>query len=469
MTQTTVVPEVIIDSWPEQRIPEVELRASLTYLAYKTRKPVRLRKYTPQQHFTDRAVIVYACTRDSCPNGHATPILKLNGAEHQLSAAQPFFQVDDLPGVPITDEQGAVLARVLHNCITILVEFTGEDNDTARAVLTHVVEEAVSLLDFDVEDIQGERAHLLKERFEDWLRTTVHSLLDDKKYELTRLEQDIERAYRQIVDNERRRPLLEQEIDNLAKLQKVPHPRLARTQTTQLIELQETGLYEDIVCSQARALVATTGPIFVDYDGWRFPLGRYQVTIEPTGKLNIKNLTEHPQAEHPHPHVGSDGTPCLGNVHADIAKLIGRMRIAEALQVLHTFLSSYNREGAYESIGHFDSTGLYVDEDADPCQDCDARCSPYCVNRCEHNDAFYGCGDCYDYRSEFCFQECEHNEGYELVHPCDGCDQASTEHCFLECAYNEDWQLQNPCDNCVNPECTPACPYHEKHLSLASE
>ena len=241
--------------------------------------------------------------------------------------------------------------------------------------------------------------------------------------------------------------------------------------------------------TQARSFVATTGPITIEYDGWEFPLGRYEVTVEPTGSLNIKNLTEHPRAEHPHPHVGADGAPCLGNVHADIAKLIGRMRIAEALQVLHRFLCSYNREGAYESIAHLDPTGQYVDGEADPCQDCDERCSPYCINRCEHNDAYYRCGDCYDYRSEFCYQECEYNEGYELVHPCEGCpstgsghpepvvrqahhpeqcrrvegcDQTSTEHCFLECPYNEDWQLHNPCDNCQRSECTPRCPYYEK-------
>ena len=139
------------------------------------------------------------------------------------------------------------------------------------------------------------------------------------------------------------------------------------------------------------------------------------------------------------------------------------MRIAEALQVLHTFLSSYNREGAYESIAHFDSTGLYVDGDADPCQDCDERCSPYCIKRCEHNDSYYGCGDCYDYRTSFCYQECEYNEGHELVHPRDGCDQASTDYCFLECPYNDDWQLHNPCDNCQRPECTRTCPYYGKN------
>ena len=365
MTETATIPEIIIDSWPEQRIPEAELRASLLYLAYKTGKPVRLRKYAHEQRTTGRVVTLAVCTRDTCPNGHATPTLKLNGAEHHLSAPQPFFQADDLRGAPITDEQGAVLARVLHNCITILVEFTGEDNDTARAILAQVVDGAVALIECDAGPVQAQWEHAVSAQFESWLRTTVHSLLDDKKYELTRLEQDTERAYRQIVDNERRRPLLEEEVDRLSKLQRVPHPRLARTQSAQVLELLDRGLYEDITWNSSQGLVATTGAIVVDYANWRFPLGRYQVTIEPRGRLIIKDLTEHPKAEHPHPHVGSDGAPCLGNIHADIAKLIGRMRIAEALQVLHTFLSSYNREGAYESISRFDPTGEYVDEEED--------------------------------------------------------------------------------------------------------
>ena len=463
MTETLALPELIIDSWPEQRLPQRELRASLTYLAYKTGKPVHFRKYAAQQHFSDKLVMLYVCTQDSCPYPSDTPALKLNGAEYQLAPSQPLFRAEELQGTAVTDDEGTILARVEQNCITVLVEFTGEDNQAARAILAYVLEEALELLDFEVESVQGEREHLLRQHFEDWLRTTVHSLLEEKKYELTRLEQEIEHAYRQIIDNERRRPVLEQEIEHLAKLQKVPHPRLARTQTTQLLELQERGLYEDIVCSQARSFVATTGPIVIEHDSWQFPLGRYQVTIDPMGRLSIKNLTEHPRADHPHPHVGADGTPCLGNIHGDLAKLIGRLRIAEALQVIHSFLSSYNPAGPYELISHFDPTGEYVDEEADPCEDCDERFTPYCINRCEHNDGNYGCGDCNDCRTDFCYQECEYNQGYELRHPCDGCDQASTDYCFLECPYNDDWQLQNPCDNCQRSECTVRCSYYEKH------
>ena len=182
----------------------------------------------------------------------------------------------------------------------------------------------------------------------------------------------------------------------------------------------------------------------------------------------MTNLTEHPRAEHPHPHVGSDGTPCLGNVHGDIAKLLGKMRIAEALQVLHSFLSSYNREGAYESIAHFDPTGEFVDQEDDPCQDCDERCSPWCINRCQNNDGLFGCGDCYDYRSSFCFEDCEFNSAFELVHPCDGCDQEATDHCYLECSYNQDWEMQKPCENCQRDECRDDCPYFEKRRAVGS-
>jgi len=117
------------------------------------------------------------------------------------------------------------------------------------------------------------------------------------------------------------------------------------------------------------------------------------------------------------------------------------MRFAEALQILHRFLCSYNREGAYERIGDFDPTGEYVDENDDPCENCDEKCSPWCIHGCEHND-WYSDRDCYDYRTEWC---------------------------FLECEYNEDWSLQDPCDTCGHETCLEAeCPYFKKKCEVNS-
>jgi hypothetical protein len=89
MTETMSVPELIIDSWSEQRLSQQELRAALTYLAYKAGKPVRFRKYAAQQHFSDKSVMLYVCTGDSCPFPSDSPKLRLKGVDHELAASQP--------------------------------------------------------------------------------------------------------------------------------------------------------------------------------------------------------------------------------------------------------------------------------------------------------------------------------------------------------------------------------------------
>ena len=48
METTTTAPEVTIDTWPEQALPEAEVRGALTYLAHKTGKPVQFRKWIRQ-------------------------------------------------------------------------------------------------------------------------------------------------------------------------------------------------------------------------------------------------------------------------------------------------------------------------------------------------------------------------------------------------------------------------------------
>ncbi len=49
------------------------------------------------------------------------------------------------------------------------------------------------------------------------------------------------------------------------------------------------------------------------------------------GKVTIYSTDGAEADGYPHPHVDSNGRPCLGNISADLAKAIGRMRIAEAL------------------------------------------------------------------------------------------------------------------------------------------
>jgi hypothetical protein len=186
------------------------------------------------------------------------------------------------------------------------------------------------------------------------------------------------------------------------------------------------------------------------------------VEISREGDLRIRNLDPHPDAQHPHPHVGTDHRACLGNISGDLAKMIGKMRIAEALQVIHQFLCSYNSENPYERISHFDPNQEYQDEDDDPCHDCDEKFTSYCIFECGSNDAQFGCSDCNDYRTDYCFSECPHNQDYESVHPCARCTDEATRHCYLECDYNQKWELRNPCTSCDHEGCQDDCDYKER-------
>jgi hypothetical protein len=227
------------------------------------------------------------------------------------------------------------------------------------------------------------------------------------------------------------------------------------------------GQYDSIKANDDGSITAVTSPITIEYDNFRFPVGRYQISIDSKGELKIEALDEHPNADHPHPHVATDGRPCLGNIAGDIPKMLGSMRVAEALQVLYEFLCEYNPDNPYEKISSFDPTGEYYDEDDNPCENCDESCTPYCIHECSENNGRYECGDCCDYRTDYCYQDCDYNQNFEQFKPCDDCSDEGTEHCYLDCCYNEDWQLHKPCDeDCQFDECNSECPYFKKSETL---
>ena len=260
---------------------------------------------------------------------------------------------------------------------------------------------------------------------------------------------------------------MEEEIALLSRLVERETSSLARSQAKALLQLQSTGSFSGVTFDAAGVLLATTTAITLEHDGWEFPLGRYDIEVPTTGDVRIKALDEHPNADHPHPHVARDHRPCLGNISADLAKLLGKLRYAEALQLLHSFLSSYNPDNPYEKISHFDPSGEYRDEDEDPCEDCDEKCTPHCIFSCEHNAGSFTCEDCGDLRTSYCYEECEHNAHHERFHPCDECESKGTEHCYLKCPYNKAWQLQDPCDECQEDDCVGSqCPYIQRKKEI---
>ncbi len=456
------IPDVIIETWPNMVLPQSEVKAVLQYLAHKAKKPVTFRWYAEDEGYSDQSVSVRVFVNDDLAATYNPSHVMINGQSYAVASVQRGMAAALVrtEWTKIADEEGQLIGCVDHNRIILPLEITVCDNDAARAILAYVVEKAVDLLDFDVADMVRKREEDFARHFGEAFRKSVKTRLESRQEEFDTRKREAEQAYYSVLEFERDRPVLEEELAFLTGLAEKSCARMARRQVQALLQVQSSGQYTHIAFDGEGVLRATTAPVTIEHEGYEIPLGRYEVEIPATGDIRIKALDDHPNADHPHPHVAHDNRPCLGNISGDVAKLIGKMRYAETLQLLHSFLSAYNPENPYEKIGHFDPLGRYEDEESDPCEDCDDKASPYCIFGCEHNNECYTCADCYDLRAEYCFEECEHNADHERFHPCEACARKGEERCYLECRYNKEWELQNPCDACEEEECThEECPY----------
>jgi hypothetical protein len=449
-------------------IPEMEIQNILTFLAYKTNKPVTFRWYTEDEGYSENSTSVRVAVSDGLCKTSKTDTVRLGEKHYALSESQVMVDIDvEVPEEKrILDDDFLTLAYVDHNRIVVPIELTATNNEEGRALLAYIVERAIELLDFKMSDKLLEQSEKLSQQFCEAFARGVQRRINDREEELRDSQQKADQAYYTILDFEQRKPVIQKELKYLKKLERIRKPRLFRKQAHALIELQASGQYSSITTNDNGSIAATTTPITIKYDGWQFPLGRYDINIDPKGDITIEALDPPTDADNPHPHVGTDGRPCLGNIAADIPKMLGSMRIAEALQVLYEFLCGYNPDGPYERISHFDPTGQYYDEDENPCENCNESCSPYCIFECSENEGRYSCDDCYDQRSDYCFQDCSYNENFSRFKPCEDCGDEGSRHCYLDCQYNEKWLLRCPCDDCEFEQCSSECSYFKKLQTL---
>lgn len=471
MTEQKTIPSITIHTWPTMAIPKSEIHNILTFLVYKTNKPVTLRCYSEDEGYSETSISVRMAVSDGVRKTSKTDTIRLGEKLYKLSDSQ--FSVDIEVNVPeekrILDDDSLTLAYVDHNRIIIPIELTATDNEDTRALLVYIIEHAIELLDFKMNDGLLEQRKKLARRFCEAFAKGVQKRIASQEEELKDAEHKADQAYYTILDFERKKPIIQKELKYLKKLEKIDRPRLFRKQAHALIELQASGQYSTIEANDDGSISATTTPITIEYNGWQFPLGKYNINIDTKGNTTIEALDPPTDTDYPHPHVGTDGRPCLGNITADIPKMLGSMRIAEALQVLYEFLCEYNPDSPYEKISRFDPTGQYYDEDDNPCENCDESCSPHCIFECGENNDQYTCRDCYEHRTDYCYSECSYNEDFEICSPCDDCSDEATEHCYLNCQYNTQWRLYCPCDSCEREECGSQCPYLKKLQNLKEQ
>ena len=461
------VPPISIEPWPTMAIDMDELRIILTYLAYKSKKQVSFGKYVSDEGYSKDSVCVRIAVNDGDRQFEEISDVCISGKFFQLDRSQVKIEPDIDSAKQLQDDNGVILAYVDHNRIIFPVDLTAVDNEASRHILAHVLKEALELLDFTVDAKLLQKRDEVINAFCRLFKNNVGDRFLERQQELSNLKRSADQAYHTIVSYQNKKPIIEKELDNLKRLSDIPEPQLFKKQAKMLVDLAATGDFTCIRIGEDDSIIATTGPITINYQYHDFPMGRYNIIIDSHCHVRMEALDDHPNAEYPHPHVANDGYPCLGNISADVPALLGSMRIAEALQLLYEFLCSYSPDTSpYEVIANFDPHGTFRDENDDPCENCDESSSPYCIGSCSSNTGNYGCSDCSEYRTRYCYRDCEYNESCDLS-PCDNCGDKSTESCYLECEYNSDWDRRDPCEDvCEFQDCSAECVYYQKKQEL---
>ena len=213
--------------------------------------------------------------------------------------------------------------------------------------------------------------------------------------------------------------------------------RLAREDHAQIVSMLGKGLR--VLRVENSILKATTAPVEIQWDGVTYRMGSFEIHVPlATGRVTI-----HPEegCTHVegffHPHVNSDGIPCLGNIGGTLAQLIGERHFAQVLTLLLEFLRSYNPDNPYIRLERWDPD--WEDEDDH-------------WERCYDGASFSDCATCDDW-------DCPHREGAETR-----CyDNADTQDCIACAGCNRHRDAIQNCRGDSDPEdcvsCDTDCPY----------
>jgi hypothetical protein len=273
-------------------------------------------------------------------------------------------------------------------------------------------------------------------------------------------ERNIEEKSWEIQKLARKNGELRQRIKTHEQLTSKRIERKAREDHSGLIRLLGRGLGSiDVVNGVLRTI---TAPVKIDWCGVTYEMGRYVISIPlGEGRLTIKPLDDNEVEGYPHPHVASDGAPCLGNLGATIAQLLGEGEHFQLVTTLLEFLRSYNPDNPYLRLERWDPDwqdeddryeSCYDDASLSDCATCgDWDCSHRdgAERRCyEHTDTddCIACGGCD--RHQDAMHYCRENHSFHECVTCDqGCTFAGDEEACYEAHSGE------LCNDCPNEDC----------------
>ena len=232
--------------------------------------------------------------------------------------------------------------------------------------------------------------------------------------------------------------------------------RKAREDHQNLVRLLGRGLMSIQVTRGT--LTLTTSPVEIAWGGVTYDMGRYTIAVPlGEGRLTIQPADGNEVEGYSHPHVATDGTPCLGNMGATVAQLLGEGEHFQIVTTMLEFLRSYNPDNPYLRLERWDPDrededdryeSCYEDAslyDCATCTDIDCHHRSGAADRCFDNTRTQNCIEC---------QACYHHE--DAIEVCRG--KHAPEDCFAcenECEYAGD---ADACLGVHDGENCPDCP-----------
>jgi hypothetical protein len=267
--------------------------------------------------------------------------IRLKGGQHD--AVRPSGE-----GILIEDETGAPVAEVVGGTLYVLFDLP---HASGGGPLMRAIMEKVLPLFKEPE----ERERLLAEMAERELERSREAYVQEcgrrmanavkaTRDGIAEAEASIESAMRTIVGATRKRDGLRRKLSQLLNSQEEYEERFR----TEFEKLRAVPGVERIRVREG-VVEVFTDLITVPFGGAEYEIGRFCIEIRTSGEVRCHNLTRKVDG-YCHPHVKENGTCCLGNLSAGIAKLLGEYEYSVIAQVMIEYLKTCNPSDWYKSI-----------------------------------------------------------------------------------------------------------------------
>lgn len=228
-----------------------------------------------------------------------------------------------------------------------------EELDAAVAELSEKQEESQKIVDShdEVIDELKEKSKKLKAEVEAKERTykRVKRLFEKTAGDLLEQEKKVERSKRELVS-------LSTTVGKLKEAKSKLTTVIGETLKDRVAMISALAPLIDTSCPVEfghRNFKWTTAQIKIwDPSGVLLPVefGRFEIKLYKEGNLlrsSMKALEPNPREGYPHPHVKSDGSPCLGNAGGMLLDALNSNNMGMAITTVHEFLTNYNKESPY--------------------------------------------------------------------------------------------------------------------------